>query len=875
MNNKKSFLIILFCLLMRISVSANWRSLFPETVWQQKPRVIVLTDAETDDRCSMVHFLLYTNDMQVDGIVQTNSCFQRKGWSCEPWLAEQLNAYEKVYPNLKVHDPNYPSPDYLRSRVYIGDEDPSHVVFDGKRCKMTLPGAEPLVDPASWPDTPGSNRIVEVLLEDDPRPVYIQCWGGTNTAAKAFQKLKRDYPKDYERAVSKAVLYCIWYQDAGGPYIEKYHPLVTILLNHHFSGSWDYGTMTNTTDFVKQYMHNGKNPLGACYTQSYISEGDTPAFLYSLVNGLRGHEDPTYGGWGGCFYKVKGFDRVYRDNGFGQLREWVEPAMHDFQARLQWCISPEYEQANHKPIIDVPMGLDFTVYSGDTVCLEAIVKDPDPINIDALWKVRGEMWEQKGITKEQVAANPNKFSKQWRTGWYQYPSGTYKEDVDLIFGPENEAWMWFVAPEVSEPKTIHIILEAYDMTTPRLTSYARYIITVMPRKPRIIVSTDIGGTDADDNQSMAHLLMMNDRFDIEGLVSSPSFGNGSKEEIMRMIALYEQDYPSLAAHVPSLLTADSLRTLCKQGRRGRASWAGYGEPTEGSQWIVECARRPSNRPLWVLVWGTLEDVAQALHDAPDIASRIRVYWIGGPNKKWGCNAYTYIARNFPNLWFIENNASYRGFISKGNDPYYSEYIQNASHLGRDFSNYYGGNIKMGDTPALLYMMHGNPEQPMQPGWGGQFDPMTTSPYRISTATAVDTIPVYGIWELRLPLPKSLKKKKRPTIPFTLDIDKQQWEASYDGMSAVVRYAPKAPSTLSYQLHSDISAFDGLKGTLVATGQWPGDKPATSDMVLGSHWYTDVQDPTMKDGQWQGAKTVSRWKSAVLHDWAERWLWLHE
>ena len=52
----------------------------------QRPRVIVLTDAETDDRCSMVHFLLYTNDMQVDGIIQTNSCFQKRGWSHEPWL---------------------------------------------------------------------------------------------------------------------------------------------------------------------------------------------------------------------------------------------------------------------------------------------------------------------------------------------------------------------------------------------------------------------------------------------------------------------------------------------------------------------------------------------------------------------------------------------------------------------------------------------------------------------------------------------------------------------------------------------------------------------------------------------------------------------
>ncbi|MCF0159450.1 MAG: DUF1593 domain-containing protein [Bacteroidaceae bacterium] len=444
------------------------------------PRVIVLTDAETDDRCSMVHFLLHSNDMQVDGIVLSNSCFQRKGWSHEPWLAQQLDAYEKVYPNLKVHDPAYPTPDYLRSRVYLGDENPDHIVLSGAQCKALLPGAEPVIDPSDWEDTPGSDRIVEVLLEDDPRKLFIQCWGGGNTAARAFHKLKTQYPKDYERAVSKAVLYCIWYQDAAGPYIERNHPLVTILLNHHFSGSWDYGTMTNTTGFVSEYMRNGKNPLGDCYAQPYISEGDTPAFLHSLANGLRSDEDPTYGGWGGCFYKVEGFDNVYRDTGFGQLREWIEPAMHDFQARLQWCVTPEYEKANHHPKIEVPMGLDHTVHSGDTVRLEAVIHDDDLVDGETLWMMFGDMWAQKGTRKENVLAHPENYRRSCRSAWYQYPVGTYRESIDLRMGPENEAYASFVAPKVTEAKTIHVILEVYDMEVPRLTSYARFIITVEP-----------------------------------------------------------------------------------------------------------------------------------------------------------------------------------------------------------------------------------------------------------------------------------------------------------------------------------------------------------------------------------------------------------
>ena len=42
---------------------------------------------------------------------------------------------------------------------------------------------------------------------------------------------------------------------------------------------------------------------------------------------------------------------------------------------------------------------------------------------------------------------------------------------------------------------------------------------------RVIVSTDIGGTDPDDFQSMVHLLVYGDVLDIEGLISSP-FGDG-------------------------------------------------------------------------------------------------------------------------------------------------------------------------------------------------------------------------------------------------------------------------------------------------------------------------------------------------------------
>ena len=53
---------------------------------------------------------------------------------------------------------------------------------------------------------------------------------------------------------------------------------------------------------------------------------------------------------------------------------------------------------------------------------------------------------------------------------------------------------------------------------------------------RVIVSTDIGGTDPDDFQSMVHLLVYADVLDIEGLISSP-YGDGRSRAILDVIDL--------------------------------------------------------------------------------------------------------------------------------------------------------------------------------------------------------------------------------------------------------------------------------------------------------------------------------------------------
>ena len=189
--------------------------------------------------------------------------------------------------------------------------------------------------------------------------------------------------------------------------------------------------------------------------------------------------------------------------------------------------------------------------------------------------------------------------------------------------------------------------------------------TAAVTRPRVIVSTDIGGTDPDDFQSMVHLLLYADVFDLEG-ADLVAVRARAHEHILEVIDRYERDYPKLRTH----RIATRRRTRCARSpSRARPRWRATracASPTDGSR-LDRRARAPADpRPLYVLVWGGIEDLAQALHDAPDILPKLRVYFIGGPNKKWSVDAYHYIEQHHPTLWMIEANSTYRGWFVGGN-----------------------------------------------------------------------------------------------------------------------------------------------------------------------------------------------------------------
>jgi hypothetical protein len=391
---------------------------------------------------------------------------------------------------------------------------------------------------------------------------------------------------------------------------------------------------------------------------------------------------------------------------------------------------------------------------------------------------------------------------------------------------------------------------------------------------RVIVSTDIGGSDPDDFQSMAHYLLYSDLFDTEGLISSP-WGEGTVKDIHDVIDRYELDYPNLLSYSANYPTPEYLRSVTKQGVIDFAPFKGYSQATEGSDWIIQCAKKDDPRPLYILVWGLLEDLAQALHDDPSIIQKLRVYYIGGPNKKWGLNAYEYIRENFPDLWIIENNSTYRGWFvggdqdrDLGNQTFVSNHALGHGAVGNYFAEHLGGVIKMGDTPSVAYLLKGTPEYPENPSWGGSFVKVNSRPKSIylRNTTLDDRVEVFGVLELVLKGPDLGVAQEKPV--FMLVVDGQEFEGFYCGDGEYkVRFMPKSTGAWSYFTKSEIAELNNQSGEFTCFAETEENRQQESGRY--SNWWSDLLDKECSEQEHKGAKTVSMWREQFLRDFQDR------
>ena len=128
-------------------------------------------------------------------------------------------------------------------------------------------------------------------------------------------------------------------------------------------------------------------------------------------------------------------------------------------------------------------------------------------------------------------------------------------------------------------------------------------------KPRVIIETDIGIGDGDDDASLVRFLLYADVLDIEGMIVTKS-GNMQKrygsikdgfEFMGKFLDAYEQVRPNLIKHSPGFPYADYLR------ERVARSWTG-----EGVDLIIAAVDKADARPVWYCNWGTHNSLGPAL-----------------------------------------------------------------------------------------------------------------------------------------------------------------------------------------------------------------------------------------------------------------------
>jgi hypothetical protein len=464
----------------------------PAALAAEKTRVIVTSDGEVDDECSMVRFLLYANEWDIEGIVTSSSQYHWQGhrWAGDDWLEPYLKAYAEIYPNLLKHDDAYPTPEYLAQRALLGNVKAEGDIEE---------------------ETAGSAHIVRVLLDEtDERPVWLQAWGGPNTIARALKTIQEEHPERMAEVAAKIRFFFIWeqdstYQDYILPNWGKYG-IPTIISDQFWAIAYQWNRIQPTemqnyfgAEWMQENILQDHGPLCSLYKAheegshglagdydfqpgDFRSEGDSPAFLHIIPTGLRNLESPGWGGWGGRYVQVRGNTwldpvpatgyqypkgRWYSSTAWGRvsLRQgetsfnnprvqayfkpmwrWSEALQNDFAARADWSVK-DYDEANHPPEVAVAHALDLEVRPGQSVKLDARgTTDPD--------------------------------GDQLRYRWWQYrEAGTYDGSIQLE-RPDQLQASFTVPRDAAVGETIHVIVEVTDDGSPPLTRYRRVVAEV-------------------------------------------------------------------------------------------------------------------------------------------------------------------------------------------------------------------------------------------------------------------------------------------------------------------------------------------------------------------------------------------------------------
>jgi hypothetical protein len=416
-------------------------------------RLIIETDAggDPDDEQSLVRFLLYADQWDVEGII-ANRPNARDGENLNPRrtgleiVRAQLDAYGQVYDHLKLHDPRYPTREQL--------------------WRVTVGGYDDVED--------GVNLLIRSIDRDDPRPVWFLNWGTDHGSAKsclgrALDKvLKERGPQGYAAFKRKIRLSS---DDQFGDHTWKIDPPFEFwaypFLPDMDGGRWyhRFSRLTKTAggfDLKRDLLEN-HGPLAALYptnTDRPQKEGDTMTFLRLIPNGLNEPERPEWGSWAGRFAPRENANgrRYYwpnvrdtldgKTNRDNTLIRWAAHIQNDFRARLDWCVK-DHAHANHPPQVKLTGDRDRTAKPGETIDLDASAStDPDGNALGFQWIVYPEVSGYRGAVP--------------------------------VFSNAIAARTRITLPADAAGQSLHLIVMVTDNGSPPLTRYGRSIVTVLP-----------------------------------------------------------------------------------------------------------------------------------------------------------------------------------------------------------------------------------------------------------------------------------------------------------------------------------------------------------------------------------------------------------
>ena len=295
-----------------------------------------VTNSDPDDVQSMVRFLLYANEFDVEGLIASAGTY---GMAAEKKnILAALDEYDKVDENLRKHDPKYPTADALRAITFEGKGNNNGVKIQwgcGKQPHTDIIGR--------GKDSEASNAIIAAADKPDPRPLWISVWGGPREVAQAIWDVKNTRSEAETKAfIGKLRVFLIGCQDATHEWLMNEFPdLFIIESKKTYMGMFG----SDSRAWVEENIINNHGPLCAIYPARAIAgegviEGDSPAFLYlvSANRGLNNPESPTQPSWGGQYVR-QGTTNHYVDGPGGEtIRKWRADFQAEFKERAGWCL---------------------------------------------------------------------------------------------------------------------------------------------------------------------------------------------------------------------------------------------------------------------------------------------------------------------------------------------------------------------------------------------------------------------------------------------------------------------------------------------------------------------------------------------------------